>query len=157
MVNEKRNANVVAMLVASLTVGAGLLLVLEPHSKTGPASTTLAALRGERVNSLVIEWAEEGSSIMRENALRIDSDATVSGSTDGEGRLVVFSARGGMSAEQQESVLAVLKTLSESRGLSDRRVTVAYESDPTHHAQLPKGAHDLYELLVKKAFVSDRG
>lgn len=157
MVNERRNANVVAMLVASLTVGAGLLLVLEPHAKTGKANPTLAAVRGDRLDSLMIEWAEEGTTIMLENAIRIDADAKVSGSTDTRGRLVVFSPRGGMSEDQQKEVLRVLKELSETRGLHDNRVSISAESDPNHHANLPKGARDLHNLLVKKAFVGDRG
>lgn len=151
VVNEKRNANVVAMLVASLTVGAGVLLVLEPHSKTGPAGTTLAAMRGDRVHSLVIEWAETGAAINLENAIWISESGEAGGATGGDGRLVVFCSSDDMRPAQQQKVLAVLKELSEQCGLRDQNVRLA----AIDLAGTNGGARELHKLLRKKGFVGD--
>ncbi|MFN0137804.1 MAG: hypothetical protein ACKVS9_17000 [Phycisphaerae bacterium] len=152
MVNEKRNANVVAMLVASLTVGAGVLLVLEPHPKTDPAGTTLAAVRGDRVNSLAIEWAESGAPINLENAIWITDNGDMDGETGGDGRLVVFSsASEKMSQPQQQRVLSVIKSLSDKHGLPDRNVYLTAASQSAQQA----GARALFELLRKKGFVGN--
>jgi len=147
MVNEKRNANVVAMLVASLTVGAGALLLLDPHPKQASTQATLAAVSLGRIDSLQIEFAEPGTASVESALCWIDPAGHRSvWNATGEPRVVVVSERAGLGDEQQRTLLKTVNYLNYECGLPLDRITFATSSDSA-------AATELYQLLRNKKLI----
>lgn len=153
MVNEKRNANVVAMLVASLTVGAGVLLLLDPHPKQASTTAPLAAVSLGRVDALQIEWAEPGTAGIEGALCWIDSAGRVGWNTSGKQRIVVVSERAGLGDEQQRTLLTIVNYLNTHCGLPLDRISLGSANDPTVTGNVTTAATELHQLLRNKKFI----
>ena len=154
--DEIRNARVATGLIACMTVGALVLLALEPSRPAWPGPRLLMAEGGTRVSSATLE-------VLGPNA---ESDlAQFDGVIFPDGQLawapkssdviigIVSHSQGGLPEAQSSQVLSVLGNLRFGGGLELSGIALAASSDPLQHPDLPATAHELRGLLVRKGFI----
>ncbi len=155
MTADRRNAFVVAALIVSMTIGAGVLLLLEPGVPRWPGNTLLAAEQPLRVEEVEIAYARspeevpllDGGSGSDDTILPIYPDGT-RGPWEPRGprvRLVVVGAVDGTVGEaQKKTLLFAVHSLSGSEGRVP--VRLGDGSDATQTEELRK-------LLVLKQII----
>jgi hypothetical protein len=154
--SDTRNSKVVALIIASLTVGAAILLWLEPPRRGWSRSTTLIAERGRPIESALIEFAPLDRPISP-----ADYDCLVF--PDGEHTwrpsgaqvriLVVGSGAERLATVQKRKLLSVLGSLNQSLGLDLSRVSLLAGAGASTDLDQPSEAGDLLELLARKGII----
>jgi hypothetical protein len=155
---ETRNTKIVAALIAAMTCGALILLGLEqlqPRSPVWSPDTLLMAERGERVEDVVIEYLPAGKT---HDPAEFDCTIHPDGRCEWRPRgphvrlAVVGSPGGRLERAQQKVLLAVLGSMSQSRGLNLKHVRLHPDCDPQRQAGLPPAARELHAWLTGKRF-----
>jgi hypothetical protein len=156
---DTRNTKVVAVLIAAMTFGALVLLSLErlqPRPPIWSPDTLLMAERGEPVRNVLIEYVPAGAS---QDLSGFDCVVHPDGRSEWRPRgpdirlAVVGSASERLQQSQQKSLLAVLGSMSQSRGLDLDHVRLHADSDPRRCPGLSPGARQLSAWLVGKGLV----
>lgn len=155
---ENRNATMVALLIACMTLAAAGLLWLEPPSQGWDSSDLLMAADGHRITSVVIEYAAPGDIIHDEHfTCMIFSESISDWRPAGpEVRLLVVDESDGarLDGGQERQLLRVLGNISQSSGLAPQRFVLHPDSNSHLRPELPGAARDLTRLLERKgAFV----
>lgn len=154
MISKKRNANVVAALIASLTLGAGVLLLMDPHPKPATRNASLLVAGGQRVASATLHYV--GTDV---DLSAYDYVVGLSGDRSGQPRgrdvhVAVVGNGAAMSDAQLRTVLFVLNELRQSYGMRDDGVRVGPSCDVRIDSTLSRGARDLFDILSRKQFIS---
>jgi hypothetical protein len=166
MTTDKRNTAVVIALILSLTVGARLLMWLEPAKPQWKANPLLMAERGAGVQEIVIAYVASSAGADE----RVDAYLHEGGASslcvvypDQRPRywargtswdfLVVGSEADELEPRQKAWLLGALGSLVQPTGLERVRVRLSPDSDPELDANLPVQAVDLRELLVRKQII----
>jgi hypothetical protein len=153
---ETRNAIVVALLIASLTVGAGLLLWMEPPARAWGDATLLMARNGQAVEQIEIVYVPQASD---EAVDEFDCLVYPDGQSHWQARgsrirvALLGSNDERLARRQAETLLAVLGNLDQRRPLRPGRVWLAEASDPRVTRDLPRAAQDLMQLLLTKGLI----
>ncbi|MBU0640512.1 MAG: hypothetical protein KKB50_16740 [Planctomycetes bacterium] len=156
MAADTRNAKVVIALTVSMTVGAALLLWLEPTTRGWSPTTLLMAERGTRVHEVAIDYVPPTAPLPAE---MYDCIVYDDGDWDWKPRgssirlAVAGSTSQHLSEAQANTLLAVLGSMKQLRGLDLNRVRLLPESDARRRPELPPEAHDLCELLARKRII----
>lgn len=156
MAGEKRNTHVIACVIAAMTLGAALLLWMEPESPGWSKTTLLMAESVPAVEEVRIEYLEP---LTREHLETFDCLVLPDGQCDwrprqGAIRLGVVGINAQpLSEKQKYTLLAVVGSLSQRHGLDIKRVWLDPSSDARLHPELPDGARGLAELLVRKGII----
>lgn len=165
MTADKRNAAVVIALILSMTLGARLLLWMEPSPPPQwQADPSLMAQRGGAVREVEITYADSGDGfegLIRDLATTDDSICVIDalGGTEWEPRgprvrlLVLGSNAPRLGEAQKRTLLAALGTFSHEAGDDSVRFRLSTSSDPQQTPGLSAQATDLRELLVRKQII----
>ena len=154
--SDARNTRTVAFLIGSMTIGAAVLLWMEPPTPGWSSETLLMAESARAVDEVRIEY------VMPDAAIDLaDRDCAVLPSGECDWRpqgsrirlAVIGSEASELSQAQAEMLLAVFGTLTQRHGLELERVWLHPASDARLHPELPAQAHDLCDLLVRKGIV----
>lgn len=153
---EKRNARVVAYLVASMLAGAAVLLWLEPpaHGWSDPAGAVGASQL--RVQSVEIRYLPaETPDSMDDFDCVVFADGRCAWRPRGSDIRVTLVApkSNRLPDPQAAALLAVLGNMSIGHGLDPSRVRLYSGSDSSLNPELPQPAHDLRALLERKGFL----
>jgi len=154
--SDKRNTKVVAFLIGSMTVGAAVLLWLEPPTEGWSATTLLMAERVPAIEDVQVQYAEQGAGL-DPNAY----DCVVWPSGDcrwkPRGSRICLAVMGSDAEQlpqpQAEKLLAAFGSMTQRHGVDLRRVWLHPASDARLHPELPPAAHDLCDLLIRKGIV----
>lgn len=162
MTGETRNTRVVVCLILAMTIGAGILLWLEPRSAVSSAEvarlspgTPLMATGGIPVEEVIITYALPGDGQVENADCVILPDGSCVWRADSPRvHLVVRGSQSAkLSAAQKQSLLAALGSMTHGRGGRLVRVRLGEGSDARRQPGLPPQAHDLCELLVRKGMI----
>jgi len=138
-------------LIGSLTLGAGLLLTLEPPGRAWSSPPLLAA-QGTQVRSVVVHIAPAGSDLSGFDCV-IFADRPPLWRTAGEVMRVALLVERStpLSTEQAQDLLAVLGAVG-----AGKRASVAIDpaSDVRDGGNRSSAAYDLLSLLERKGFLS---
>lgn len=156
MTSEVRNTRVVAGLVAAMTIGAAVLLWLEPPTPGWSSSTLLMAETVRDLEEVRIDFANVSDAVDH-----ADYDCVIL--PDGECQwrprgsrvqmLVVGDNREQISDAQSRTILAVFGSMNQRHGLDLRGVWLHPASDARLHPELPAHAHGLCALLERKGII----
>ena len=164
MTADKRNASVVIALILSMTVGAQVLLWLEPATPRWAGDTLLMAERGTAVQVEVFYAGPEDDVVALKDAAAdagdslcvIDPSGVVERWEPRGSRVqlvVIGSEADTLSKRQKETLLAALGTLCQD-GDSDRvRVQLAAEANALESPAVPPQAADLRNLLERRGII----
>jgi hypothetical protein len=159
---DPRNTRVLMLLVFAMSLGAGILFLLEGSVRWpgGQPLTAVAAARPRAVESVEIAYVRAGPSL---NLGAFDyviypagwpEHLHVSESVDSRVRLAVVGVGSPrLDESQQANLLNVLGTLRKARGFSLAKVALSADSDPRRVADLPADARHLYALLVGRGII----
>lgn len=156
MTAEKRNANVVIALIGALTVGASVLLWMEPrHATSGGAGrdALLMAENQQPVAQLTIAYAK---SVVGLDRGRFDGIIHPDGNLEWESRssnarvLVIGSGGSELNQDQAQRLIYLVRWLNEQRGLDLRNVSLERSSDARETRGLPGEARELTKLLLAR-------
>ncbi|MCK4340770.1 MAG: hypothetical protein KAY37_03495 [Phycisphaerae bacterium] len=158
MAADKRNTAVVVALILSLTVGARLLLWLEPGGRYWDGKTLLMAERGTPVQEVEIAYASLEEAEETINQQGPDSVCALYPNGKLKRRLggprwqliVVGSEADTLGKGQKEKLLAVLGSLNHASSQDLIRVRLA---PGLQERVLPPQAADLRELLARKELI----
>ncbi len=162
MITDKRNTSVVIALIFSMTVGARLLLWLEPGRPQWQGETMLMAERARPISEVEISYAGAGADVTRlfaedapESICVIDADGRTTWKARGPRvRLVVVgSASPELGRQQKQNLLWALSDMSRAGGRELIAVRLASDSDAELAPDLPAQAADLRALLVRKRMI----
>jgi hypothetical protein len=154
--SDKRNTKVVAFLIGSMTLGAAVLLGLEPPTRGWSATTLLMAERVRAIEDVQVQYADPDA-VVDPNAY--DCVVWPSGECQWQphGPRICLAVMGSGSQPlphtQAETLLAVFGSMTQRHGLDLRRVWLHPASDARLHPELPPAAHELCNLLVRKSIV----
>lgn len=156
--SDKRNTNVMIALLGSLTLGALLLLWLEPRP-TGLAasrSASLMATVANRIEFATIEYVPAGQSDLESYDCVVQADGVrwnLRESTVNARIAVVGTGARVLSDEHRRQLLIAVRDLTRSTGLSPNQIRLAanLRGDPAAIG-VPEAA-DLVEFLRAKSFV----
>lgn len=155
--NDKRNARIVGTLIGSLTVGAALLLWLEPRGVSGRTAAALLMMENQvAIEDVTIDFAsanERFDETQFDCILHPDGRATWQPAGESIHVLLIGSGGDRLPEAQAAELLRLLGVLSGERGLDLSRVRLSEESDWRHAPGLPLEARDLADLLVRKDFI----
>lgn len=162
MTAERRNAAVVVTLILSMTIGARILLWLEPR----PPRSEAADLRHTAERATPVQEIEIACATSQDEANALNKEPYSFCAIDAEGNVPPWEARGPrvrlvvvgaatdkLSDRQQQQVLATLESLNRASGRELVPVRLAPESDPQRRPDAPVAATDLRELLVRKGII----
>lgn len=139
-----------------MTIGATVLLWLEPATPGWSSTTLLMAESTQAVDEVRIEYAMLGAAI---DPGGWDCAVLPGGECDWRPQgsrirlVVVGSEASELSHGQAETLLAVFGTLTQRHGLELERAWLHPASDARLHPELPAQAHDLCDLLVRKGII----
>ena len=156
MAGDKRNTQVIACVIAAMTLGAALLLWLEPPSVGWSTSTLLMAESVPSIEEVRIEFVEP---LTREHLETYDCLILPDGQCDWQPRnsairLAVVGLPGQDLSEQQKlTLLAVFGSMTQRHGLDIKCVWLDPASDARLYPELPAGARTLVDLLVRKSII----
>ena len=165
MTADKRNAVVVIALIVSMTVGAGVLLLLEPANKPRwEGFPQLMAERATPVQAVQVAYAasDEDPAALddgRHSLCVIDGEGEVTWMARGpRWRVVVAgSGTGELTGRQKAKLLAVLGNLNQASGQELVPVRLAPEStlrsNPARSPQAAGQTSDLRKLLARKKII----
>ncbi len=156
MTSCDRNTKVVALLIASMTLGAVVLLWAEPPTPGWSSGTLLMAESAQPVREVRIEYTD--SEKIAETGpwdCIIRPDGQCVWQPGGEKIRVLIDGDGEarLSEAQARTLLAVFGSLTQRHGLDLHRVWLHPASDARLHPELPPAAHDLCRLLVRKGII----
>jgi hypothetical protein len=154
MAAEKRNASVVVALIGSLTVGASVLLWMEPRPAGGGSGNNDALLMAgshAQVRQLTIAYS---TSLVGLDRSRFDGVIRPDGALEWESRkspsarvLVMGTGANELSAKQAQQLVALVAWLNEHCELDVRNVELESSADSRMNRGLPGEARDLRKLL----------
>ena len=151
---DKRNAKIVASLIASMTIGATALLWLEPPMPGWSSTTLLMAESARGVEEVQIDYisapADRG---FFDCVIAPDGNCHWAPRSSTVRLAVVASDAQALPQPQAETLLAVFGTMAQRHGLDLARVWLHPASDARLHPELSDQAHDLCELLLRKGIV----
>lgn len=165
MTADKRNAVVVIALILSMTLGAGILLLLEPANKPRwEGFPQLMAERATPVQEVEVACVESDEQPValddgRRSFCVIDAQGKVTWTARGPWwRIVVAGSQTGKLTDRQKGkLLAVLGNLNQASGQELVPVRLAPESGLRHNPglspQAAEQAADLRKLLVRKKII----
>lgn len=156
MSSMTRNTRMIIALVVAMTVGAGLLLQLESRMPRAPwdASSPLMARQAHAVDALIICTIGGRESLLRAEPDLGEFDAAILPSGEcywrqaaaGTVRIALVAASGGIATEQASTLLLVIRSLHNLRGLDLARV--ALEPQPTDRDAA--AAHQAVRVLLAR-------
>jgi hypothetical protein len=158
MDHSTRNAKTVTALIISMSVGAALLLGLEPKNDN-PPSTMLIARDAAAVDSLLVEFVpqESADSLAAYHCVILpDKEGSCVWRPDGGSqiRLAILGPQDQpLGQEQAHNLLRVVGTLHRSYGLDFSNIRLAVNTAPGGQASTERGPRDLRDLLVRKGFI----
>lgn len=146
-----RNTKVVACLIGSLTLGAGLLLTLEPPGRAWSQPPLLAA-QSAQVRDIVVHVAPEGTDLSNYDCV-IFPDRAPLWRTAGRVMRVGVLCEGDtpLTTQQAQDLLAVLGAAGAGQ---HARVAIDPASDVREGSGRGAAAHDLLALLERKGLLS---
>jgi hypothetical protein len=153
---DKRNTQIVACLIGSMTLGAAVLLWLEPPTPGWSSTTLLLAESVCAVDEVQIEYVgpNAGSDPAAYDCVVRPSGECTWRPTGSRVRLSVVGSEGLRLPEAQaKTLLAVFGSMTQRHGLDLDRVWLHPASDARLHPELPAQAHDLCDLLVRKGII----
>jgi hypothetical protein len=156
MAGDKRNTVMVASLIGSMTLGAGLLLWLEPATPGWSPGTLLMAESVRAIEDVRVEYAPPGAVI---EPGKHDGLVQADGACEWRPRgprirlAVVGSESERLPQAQAKTLLAIFGSMEQRHGLELERVWLDPASDARLHPELPAQAHDLCRLLVRKGII----
>lgn len=154
--SDKRNTNVMIALLGSLTVGALLLLWLEPRP-TGLAaggSAGLMATVSNRVEFATIEYLPPGATDLQSYDCIIRPDQVQWNLRNSNARLAVIGSGGAtLSDGHRRQLLQAIRDLARSTGLSPNQIRLSADLRSDSAAARAAEAADLVEFLRAKSFV----
>jgi hypothetical protein len=154
--SDVRNTKTVVFLIGSMTIGAAVLLWLEPPTPGWSPATLLMAESARAVDEVRIDYVTPDGPIDPEecDCAVLPSGACVWRPQGSRIRLAVIGSEASeLSQAQAQTLLAVFGTLTQRHGLQLERVWLHPASDARLHPELPAQAHDLCDLLVRKGIV----
>ncbi|MFQ5805706.1 MAG: hypothetical protein ACE5I3_04565 [Phycisphaerae bacterium] len=153
---DKRNTRIVASLVAAMTLGAAILLWLEPLTPGWSSATLLMAESARPIKDLRIEYTAPNAAgdLAAYDCVVWPSGECAWRPSGPRIRLAVVSSQGKrLPQAQAQTLLAVFGSMTQRHGLELERVWLHPTSDARLHPELPAQAHDLCDLLVRKGIV----
>jgi len=155
--SDTRNVIVAISLIASLTLGAGVLLWLEPPVRGWSESALLMARNGVPVEQVEIVYVPDSVAVSPQ---RYDCVIYADGHSEWQAsgshiRLAVVGDEDSerLGRRQAQALLAVLGNLEQGWRLGAGRVRLAPESDPRVRPQAPPATQELMQLLLKKGII----
>jgi len=157
MNGDTRNTKVVVCLIVAMTVGAAMLLWLEPNVATPALTNPLAAVGGTPIEDVVIQYAPADQTPGPSAACVIPPDGTPEWhpASGPQLTLVVVGSEpaSALREEQKKTLLSVLGGLAHGASGQAVRVRLHPESDTRVNRDLPRQAEDMLELLVEKRWI----
>jgi len=153
---DKRNTKIAAFLIGSMTLGAAILLWLEPPTFVWSSGSLLMAESVRPVEDVRIEYVGPAATV---DPGAYDCVVRPSGECawrprGPRTRLVVIGSEGQRLPQvQAQTLLAVFGSMTQRHGLDLGRVWLDPASDARLHPELPAQAYDLCDLLVRKGIV----
>lgn len=157
---EKRNARVVVALFGSLTLGASVLLLMEPRPRPADGASQGALLTAEhnpqRFEHLTVEYARSLAGVDRS---RIDAVVRPDGVMEWSPRgsslrvLVVGSGESSLNPAQARTLLELVRWLREQRNFDVREISLDPQSDAREVSTLPGEARQLAQLLEMNGLI----
>lgn len=160
MTRDSRNTRVTVCLVLSMTLGAAVLMWLQPSAVGWPRDALpMMAERGGVVEAVTIEWITPeilAADYATDCVIRPGSELADWHPRSGlrELRISLVQARDGrLDPAQAQTLLRVLGTMRYARELDLRSVSLHPDSDPTRRRGLTRDAHELRDLLTRKGIL----
>lgn len=153
---DKRNIKVVAALFITMTLGAGLLLLLEPYPRNWSHEPLLIAQTRNTISDLTIYDIPRGAPLEASDfdGVLYDDGRLDWRPADGATRLAVVEGLSGrMEKEQKRALLNLFGELDRSGVLSLQGIALDPASDPRSYSRLSQHAKDLCDWLVLKGFI----
>lgn len=158
---DNRNLVVVGALVGALTLGAALLLWLEPAKPRWQSDRLLRAERHVPITAVEVDYVPREAALAALEQPGPDSVCVVFPTESpafqfGGSRLrllVVRSDSERLSVSQQENVLATLAALAGQAPNQNLPVALAESADAARDPSLPEQARELRELLLRKGLI----
>lgn len=156
MARDSRNTKVLSSLIASIIIGAGLLLWMEPPARGWAEARLLVGQGGATVEEVLIEYAAFGESVRSgDYDCLIYEDGTCEWRPRGARLrlLVVGSALDTLPDAQVRSLLAVIGTIGQNNRGGRAQIHLHAEHDARRTANLPAQAAALTELLIRRGVI----
>jgi hypothetical protein len=157
MTVETRNARVVVLLVAAMTLTGAVLLALEPRRPASTPGESLMAARSSTVDGLIIEYVPPWLDISPgayDCAVTEAGEAVWKPRGEREIRMAVMPpATAELPEAQKRAILLLIHSLRAQRGLDLGRIRLHPDSDPRLRGDLGPQAESLLDLLVRKGFI----
>lgn len=159
MTTENRNANVVVAVIGALTVGASVLLWLEPRPTSGDTAARGALLTAEAARPIEQLSIAYGRSLLDDERGSFDGVIHPNGELEwnpgsSAARVLVIGSGGDRLHQQQaRTLLELVRWLNEHRGLDLRRVTLERSADARVTRGLPGEARELTTLLEMREII----
>ncbi len=156
MTADNRNVKVVGALIVAMTLGAAVLLFLEPYPR-GWSSEPMLIAQTRRVLSDLTVYHIPHAAAFEPSAF--DGVVYEDGRCEwrpagGPARLAVLEgADQRMSGEQKRALLSLLYELDRNHELAMRQIRLEPYSDPRLYSGLSQHARDLCDWLVLKRFI----
>lgn len=153
--NESRNLKVVAVLIAAMTVGGGVLLFLEAPRVGWSTQTLLMAEQVDPLASLAIELVPPDTAELAAYDCVLTPAGECRWQRSGDDVRLALVSSGGerLADEQARKLLELLGSLSQSGMLDLRAVRLDPSSDPRIGGALSPEAADLLALLQRKGLL----
>lgn len=151
---EHRNKIIVAFLIGSMTLGAALLLWLEPATPHA-GDALLIAQTPTTIDDATITCVGADDPGLADFDCLVNRDGEVQWQLRGGSvRIGVLSAdQAHLEDAQARGLLAALAGLVQSYGLNPARVELAADCDPRLNRQVSGAAYELYGLLARKDLI----
>lgn len=155
MPDESRNARVVALLILSMSLGTGVLFLLD-GTLTWRLPAALTAQTGARLEQVEIHFLPARAKV---GALDFDCVILPDGRREGTPSppLVRLAVQAGpedrLTLAQQTALLDTLRTIGRWRYLTPACVRLASDSDCRLNPHLPAAARELHALLRGRGLV----
>ncbi len=151
---DKRNAMIVASLIGSMTIGATLLLWLEPPMPGWASNTLLMAESSRNVAEVQIDYVAAPADRDFFDCIIGPDGQCIWEPRSSHVRVAVIATNAPtLPQAQAETLLAVFGTLEQRHGLDLAQVWLHPASDARLHPELSEQAHDLCQLLLRKGIV----
>lgn len=151
VVADTRNTRIVAFLIGSMTVGASVLLWIEPSTRGWSSATLLMAESARAIQEVQIVYTRAGVDPGSYECMVLPGGQCKWRPNGSRIRLVVIGSDAPeLPRAQAETLLAVFGSMTQRHGLDLDRVWLHPASDARLHPELPVQAHDLCDLLVRK-------
>ena len=156
MVPDSRNTRIVACLIASMTLGAGVLLWLEPPARGWSQGPLLLAEDGHTFQGVVIDYSRPGEPVVPDDygcLVFPDGQCEWHPNSTLLRVLVVGSPDAALADAQARALLMLLGNVSHGRQDVASWVRLNPASDARLVSDLPPQARALTRLLTRKGIV----